>query len=182
MRLGQVPGSGDVWLFATPGIVALQAPLSSTISQNFFKFMSIESVMLFNYLILCQPLLLPPSISPSIRVFFNESALCIRWPKYGALTSASVFPMNIQDWVPLELTGLISLKTKGLSRVFSGTTIQKHQFFSIPPSLWSTRTSVHDYWKNHNFDYMNPCWQTDSLLFNTLYRFVMLSFQGASVF
>ena len=135
-----------------------------------------------------------PTISSSVTPFSCTQSFPalgsfpMRWlfasggQSIGALTSASVFPMNIQDWVPLELTGLISLKTKGLSRVFSGTTIQKHQFFSIPPSLWSTRTSVHDYWKNHNFDYMNPCWQTDSLLFNTLYRFVMLSFQGASVF
>ena len=75
-----------VWLFATPGTVALQVPLSSTISQNLFKFMSIESVMLFNHLILYQPLFLLPSIFPSIRVFFNESALGIRWPKYWSVS------------------------------------------------------------------------------------------------
>ena len=91
-----------VWLFATPGIVALQAPLSSTISQNFFKFMSIESVMLFNYLILCQPLLLPPSISPSIRVFFNESALGIRWPKYWSFN----FSISLSN----EYSGLSSFR------------------------------------------------------------------------
>ena len=89
-------------LFATPGIVALQAPLSSTITQNFFKFMSIESVMLFNYLILCQPLLLPPSISPSIRVFFNESALGIRWPKYWSFN----FSISLSN----EYSGLISCR------------------------------------------------------------------------
>ena len=72
-----------------------------------------------NHLILCRPLLLSPSIFPSIRVFSNESALCIRWPRIGALASASVLPMNIQDWFPLGLTGLVSLLSEGLSRVFS---------------------------------------------------------------
>ena len=75
--------------------------------------------------------------------------------------SVSVLPMNIQDWFPLGLTGLISLQSKRLSRVFSNTTVQKHQFFSAQPSLWSTLTSIHDYWKNHSFDYMNICWQSD---------------------
>ena len=88
--------------FVTTLTVACQAPLSSTISQNLFKFMSNESVMLFNHLILCQPLLLPPSISPSIRVFFNESALGIRWPKYWSF-SFSISPSN-------EYSGLISFK------------------------------------------------------------------------
>ena len=89
-------------------------------------------------LILCRPLLLLPSIFPSIKIISNELVLCIRWPKIiGASTSASVFPMNIQDWFPLGLTGLISLQSKGLSRVFSNTTIQKHQFFGVQPSWWS---------------------------------------------
>ena len=84
-----------------------------------------------NNLILCRPLLLPPSIFPSIRVFSNESALCIRWPKYGVPASASVLPMNTQDWQPLGWTGWISLQSKGLSRLFCNTTVQNHQFFSI---------------------------------------------------
>ena len=88
-----------------------------------------------NYLVLCCPLLLPPSIFPSIRVFSNESALWIRW-SIGASASASVLLVNIQDWFPLGLTGLI-LQSKGLSRVFSSTIIQKHQFFGTQPSLWS---------------------------------------------
>ena len=74
-----------------------QALLSSTISQSLLKFMSVELVMLSNHLILCCPLILLPSVFPSIKVFSIESALCIRWPKYGASTSASVLPMNIQD-------------------------------------------------------------------------------------
>ena len=89
--------------------------------------MSIESVMPSSNLILCCPLLLPPSICPSIRVFSNESVLRIRCQSIGASASASVLSMNIQDWFPLALTGLILL-SKGLSRVFFNT-IQKHQFF-----------------------------------------------------
>ena len=91
--------------------------------------MSIESVMPSNHLILCCPLLLLPSIFPSIRIFSNEPVLCIRWPKYWSSASALVLPMNIQDWFPLGLTGWISLQSKGRSRVFSNTTVQKHQFF-----------------------------------------------------
>ena len=91
--------------------------------------------MPFNHLILCRPLLLLPSIFPSIRVFSNELALRIRWPSFEAVVS--VLPMNIQSWFPFRLTGLISLQSKGLSRVFSSTTIQKHQLFGAQPSLWS---------------------------------------------
>ena len=99
--------------------------------------MSIESVMPSSHLILCCPLLLPPAIFPSIRVFSNESVLCSGGQSTGVSASASVFPMNIQDWFPLGLNGLISLQSKGLSRVFSNTTVQKHQFFSTQLSLWS---------------------------------------------
>ena len=106
-----------------------QAPLSFTISWSLLKFISMESVMPSNHLILCWPLLLLPSIFPNIRVFSNELALCIRWLNIGASASASVLPMIIQGWFPLGLTGLISLQSKGLSRVFSNTTVQKHQFF-----------------------------------------------------
>ena len=87
--------------------------------------MSIESVMPSSYLTLFHPLLLPPSIFPSIRVFSSESVLCIRWPKYGASASASVLPMSIQNWFPSGLTCWISLQSKGLSRVFSNTIIPK---------------------------------------------------------
>ena len=122
-------------LFATPFTAACQASLSMTNSQNLLKLMSIESVMRSNHLILYHPLLLLPSIFPSIRVFPNESALRIRWPKYWS--SASVLPMNIQGCFPLGLTGLISLLFKGPSRVFSSTTVWKHQFFGAQSSLWS---------------------------------------------
>ena len=92
--------------------------------------MSIELVMSSNHLILCRPLLLLPSIFSSIGVFSNESVLCIRWQSIGVLALASVLPMNIQDWFPLRLTGLISLLSKRLSRVFSSIMIWKYQFFS----------------------------------------------------
>ena len=83
------------------------------------------------------PLLLLPSVFPSIRVFSNELALHTRWPKYWASASASVLPTSIHNWFPLRLTGLISMLSKELSRVFASTSIRKHQFFSAPPSLWS---------------------------------------------
>ena len=122
-------------LFATRWTAAGPASLFFTISWSLVKLMSIESVMPSNYLILCHRLLLLPSIFPSIRAFSNELVLRIRWPSIGA--SSSVFPMNFQVWFPLELTGLI-LKSKGLSRVFTNTTVHKHQFFGTQPSLLSS--------------------------------------------
>ena len=120
-----------------PWTAAPQAPLSSTISWSLLKFVSIESVRQFNHLVLCHPLLLLPSIFPNIRVFSNDLALCIRWPKYWSF-SFSISPSS-------EYSGLISfridwvdlLTVQGLSRVFSSTTVQKHQFFGPQPSLWS---------------------------------------------
>ena len=114
-----------------------QASLPIINSRSLLKLMSIESVMPSNYLILCCPLLLPPSIFPSIRVFFSESVLCIRWPKYWSFNMKSVLPMNIQNWSPLGWTGWISLQSKGLSRVFSNTIAQKDHFFGTQLSLWS---------------------------------------------
>ena len=118
-----------VRLCVTPWIAARQASLSITNSRSLLKPMSIESVMPSNHLILCHPLLLLPSIFPSITVFSNESVLRIRWPSIGVSASGSVLPMNIQDWFSLGWTGWISLQSKGISRVFSNTTVQKHQFF-----------------------------------------------------
>ena len=118
-----------VQLFATPWTAARQASLSITNSQSSLKFMSIESVMPPNHLILCRPFFLPLSIIPSIRVFSNESVLCIRWPKYWSF-NFSISPSNeYSGWFPLGWTSWISLQSKGLSRVFSNTTVQKHQFF-----------------------------------------------------
>ena len=116
---------------------AHQASLSFTVSQSFFKLKSIELVKPSNHLILCHPLLLLPSIFSSIRVFSSELALHISGQSTGASASSAVLPMNIQDWFPLGLTGLISLQSKGLSRVVSSTTVWKHQFFIAQSSLWS---------------------------------------------
>ena len=118
-----------VRLFATPWIAACQASLSITISWSSLRLTSIESVMPSSLLILCCPLLLLPPIPPSIRVFSNESTLGMRWPKYWISALASFPPKNTQDWSPSEWTGRISFQSKGFSRVFSNTTVQKHQFF-----------------------------------------------------
>ena len=109
---------------ATPWTAARQS-LSFTISWSLLKFMSIALVMPSNHLILCCPLFLLPSIFPSIRVFSNKLALCIRWPKAGVSASAPVLPVNSQGLFPLGLTGWISLPSKGLLRILSSTTIQK---------------------------------------------------------
>ena len=111
-----------VWLFATPWTVAWQASLFFTISQSLLKLMSIELVMPSNHLILCQPLLLQPLTFSSIRVFSMSQFFSPGGQSNGAL--ASILPMNIEDWFPLGLTGLISLQSKGLSRIFSNTTVK----------------------------------------------------------
>ena len=90
-----------------------------------------------SHLILCRPLLLLPPIPPSIKVFSNESTLCMRWPKYWSFSLASFLPKKSQRWSPSEWTGWISLQSKGLSRVFSNSTFQKHQFFGAQPSSQS---------------------------------------------
>ena len=126
--------SSSFWLFETPWTTAHQASLSITNSWSLLKVISIKSVMPSNHLILCHPLLLLPSIFPSIRVFSVSLLFASGSQSIGASASAAVLPMNIQGWFPLGLTGLISLQSKGLSRVFSSTTVQKHQFFSAQPS------------------------------------------------
>ena len=131
------------------------ASLSFTISQSLLKLISIEWMMPSNHLILCCPLLLP-SIFASIMVFSNESALHHMTKVLEASASASVLPMNIKDWFPLGLTGLISLQSKGLSRVLSSTMMWKHCLLFSP-----TLISMHDYWKNCSFDYTDLCWQSD---------------------
>ena len=134
-HISSVQSLSWVWLFATPWIAACQASLSITISRSSLRLTSIESVMPSKHLILCHPLLLLPSIIPSIRVFSNESLLDIRWPKYWSFSFSIVLPMNIQDGFPLGWTGWISLQSKGLSRVFFNTTVEKHQFFGAELSL-----------------------------------------------
>ena len=138
-----------VWLSATPWTTACQAPLSITNSQSLLKLISIESVMPSNHLILCRPLLLLPSIFPSIRVFSNELALCIRWAKYWSF-SFNITPSN-------KHSGLISFRMDWLDLLAVRGTLKSLLFKSINSSVLSflyspTLTSIHDSWKNHSFD------------------------------
>ena len=136
---------------ATPWTAVRQASLSITNSQSLLKLMFIKLVMPSNDLILYRPLLLLPSIFPSIRVFSNESVLYIRWPKYWSF-SFSISPSNEYSGLISFRTGWIFLLSKGLSRVSSNMIVQKHQFFGAQLLYSPTLTSIHDYWKNHSFD------------------------------
>ena len=147
-------------LFAAPWTAACQASLSFIISLSLLKLMSIESVMQSDH-----SSVVP--FSSCLQSFQASGLFPISWlftsggQSIGASASASVPPMNIQDWFPSGLTGLISLQSKGLSRVFSSTTIWKHQFFS---SQLSVRFNSHICtWllENHSFDYMDLCWRSD---------------------
>ena len=148
-----------------------QASLSITNSWSLLNLMSIESVMPSNHLILCCPLLLPPSIFPSIRVFSNESALHIRCPKYWSF-SFSINPSN-------EYLGLISFTTNWfdpLAESSPSPQFKSISFLTLSPPYGPTLTSIHDHWKIHSFDYMDLCQQS-----NTLSRFV-ITFLSRSVF
>ena len=150
-----------VQLFVTQWIAARQASLSFTISQSLLKLMSIESVITSNHLILCHPLLLLPSIFPSIRVFSNESVLHIKWLKYWSF-SFRISPSN-------EHPGLISFRMDWLDLLAVQGTLESSptpQFKSINSSVLSflygsNFTSIHDYWKSHSFDEMDLCWQSN---------------------
>ena len=141
-----------VRFFATSWTAAPQASLSFTISQSLLKLMSIESVMPSNRLILCHPLLLLPSIFPSIRVFSKELAPHIRWPNYWSF-SFSISPSN-------EYSGVISFRidwfdllvVQGTLKSLLQHPVQKHQSSALSLLCSRTLTSIHDYWKNHSFD------------------------------
>ena len=152
MRSSSVQSLSRVRIFATPWTAAHQVSLSIINSQSLLKLMSVESVMPSNHLIFCRPLLLLPSIFPSIRVFSNESVLGIRWPKYWSF-SFSISPSN-------EYSGLISFRMDCLDLLAvqgAQESSPTPQFKSINSSALSflygpTLTSIHDYWKNHSFD------------------------------
>ena len=130
VQLSPVQLLSRVRLFATPWITACQSSLSITNSRRLLKLMPMESVMPSSHLIFCHPLLLLPPISPSIRVFSNESTLLMRWPKYWSFRF-NINPSNEHPGlISFRMTGWISLQSTGLSRVFSNTTVQKHQFFA----------------------------------------------------
>ena len=126
-----------VQLFATPWIAARQAFLSITNSRSSLRLTSIESVMPSSHLILCRPLLLLPQSLPASESFPMSQLFAWGGQSTGVSALAWVLPMNTQDWSPLERTGWISLQSKGLSRVFSNTTVQKHQFFGAQLSSQS---------------------------------------------
>ena len=135
-RFSSVRSISRVWLFVTPWTVAPQASLSVINSWSLLKLMSIESVMPSNHLILYGPLLLP-SIFPSIRVFFSESVLHVRWLKYWSFTFSISSSNDYSGLFSFRMDGWISLQSEELSRVFSNTTVQKHQFFGAQLSLQS---------------------------------------------
>ena len=148
-----------VQLFVTPWTAACQAILSITNSWSLLKLMSIKLVMLSKHLVLCHPLL-PPSIFLSIRNFSRDTVLHIRWPKYWSFRF-SISPSN-------EYSGLISFRIDWFDLFAIQGTLksllqhhnQKHQFFGAQIFYSLTLTSIHDYWKNHSFDYRNLCWQS----------------------
>ena len=142
-----------VWLFVTPWTAAHQASLSITNTWSLLKLMSIKSVMPSSHLILCCPLLLLPSIFPSIRVFSNESTLRIRWPKYWSFSFSINLPMNVQDWFPLGLTGLISLQIQGtLKNLLQHHSLKASNSLALSFLYSPNLTSIHDHWKNNSFD------------------------------
>ena len=161
---------------ATPWTAAHQASLSITNSWSLLKLMSIKSVMPSNHLILCHPLLSPPSIFPGIRVFSNKAALCIRWPKYWSF-NFSINPSR-------EYSGLTFFRIDWFDLCAVQGTLKSllqllQQFKNINSSLFSflhgpTLTSIHDYWKDHSFDCTDLVGKVISLLFNTLSRFVIV--------
>ena len=139
-----------VQLFVTPWTAARQASLSITNCQSLLRWWchpTISSCVI--------PFSSCPQSFPGSGSFQMSHCLASGGQSIGASASASasVLPMNTQDWSPLGWTGGISLMSKGLSRVFSNTTVQKHQFFMVNSPYGPILTSIHDYWKNHNFDY-----------------------------
>ena len=146
-----VQSLSHVQLFATPWTAARQASLSITNSLSLPKLKSIKSVMPSNHLIFCRPLLLLSSIFPSIRWEWVSSSHQVA-TVLGVSASASVLPMNTQDWSPLGRTGWISLQSKGPTRVFSNTTVQSINSSALSFLYSPTLTSIHDHWKKHSLD------------------------------
>ena len=152
LQFSSVQSLSHVQLFATPWTTAHQASLSITNSQNLTKLMSIESVMPSNHLILCHPLLLLPSVFPSIRDFSNESVFRIRWPKYWSF-SFNISPSNEHpgltcfrmDWLDLLATQG-TLKSRLQHHSSKASILRRSAFFIVQLS------PIHDYWKNHSFD------------------------------
>ena len=150
--------SNSLW---SPGLVAFLASLFSTVSRSLLKLMSIESVMLSNPLIFCCPLLLCLQSFPTLKSFLMSQLFSSGGQITEASASASVLPMNIQGWFSFRIDWLDLLAVQGTLKIFSSTTVQKHQFFCAQSDV--QLISVHDYWKNHSFgyDYIDLCWQSN---------------------
>ena len=182
IKFSSVQSLRIVWLFATPRTAECQASLSIINSESLLKLMPIESVMTSNHLILWCPLILPPSIFSSNRIFSKESVLHIRWQKYWSF-SFSFSPPN-------EYTGLIAFRIDWLDLPVVQGTLESSptpQFKSINFLVLSflygpTLTSIHDYWKNHSFDYMDLCQQSSLCFLICCLGWSYLFFQGASIF
>ena len=152
VRISSVQLLIHVRFFATPWTAALQASLSITNSWSLLRLMSIMSMMPSNHLILYRPLL-PPSVFPSIRVFSNESVLCVRWPKYWSFSFSISPSIEHSGLIFFRMNWLDLLAVQGtLKRLLqhhsSKASIPQHSAFLKSPTL----TSIHDYWKNHSFD------------------------------
>ena len=172
-KIGSVQSLNRVWLFVTPWTAAHQASLSFTNSQSLIKLISIESVMPSNHLILSRPLLLLPQSFPSSGSFPMSQFFASGGQGIGVSASASVLPMNIQDWFPLGWTGWISLQSKRLSE-----SSPTPQFKSINTLVFSflyspTLKSIHDNWKPTALTSQTFVGKVMSLFFNMLYRLVM---------
>ena len=151
--------------FVTPWTKACQASLSLTISWSFPNFVSIASGMPSSHLILCCPLLLLPSVFPSIRVFPVNQLFVSGGQRIGASASASVLPMSIQGWSPLKLTDLISLLSKGLSESSPAPQFENINSLAFCLLYGPALTTIRDYWKDHSFNCTDLCWQSDVFAF-----------------
>ena len=152
-KFSSVHSLSHVRLFATPWIAARQGSLSITNSRSSLRLTSIKSVMPSSHLILCRPLLLLPSIPPSIRVFSNESTLRMRWPKYWSFSFSIIPSKEIPGPVSFRMDWLDLLAVQGDSQESSPTPQFKSISSSVISFLYSpTLTSIHDYWKNHSLD------------------------------
>ena len=147
-----------VRLFATPWSAVSQASLSFTISQNWLKLMSIESVMPSNHLVFCHLFILLPSLIPNIRVFSSESALLIKWPKYWSFSISSSIEYSVLISFRIEWFDLLAVQVTSNSPTpeFKGINSLPLSFLYNP-----ILTSIHEYWKNHSLDYTDLCWQSN---------------------
>ena len=174
VQFSSVQSLSHVRLFATPWIAACQASLSITISRSSLRFMSIDAIMDIDAMMsihvsdaiqpshpLSSPSPAAPKSFPASESFPMSQLLAWGGQSTGASALASFLPKKSQGWAPSEWTGWISLQSKGLSRVFSNTSVQKHHFSVLSLLHRPTLTSIHDYWKNHSLDEMDLCWQSN---------------------